>query len=243
MKALVLFVLLMAPVVAGATCDDTLKVQSYDILFSFSDPAPSSRVGSSPGDEREHFRRMAYALAAGQRALEKLAKRYEEFGSDSMPTVRAPVVLDARGRVVAPDRSNPNSVAIERICAGAVAESSCVLWTYEIGRFKTKAAAEAWLDRPPNRCDPDLVGNVEFHEVGPEALLLFSNCECTWEPGTFVVRTDSTWSARRGLFLFRGDAASAARQWRVDTGRKARVVQQRVDGAVLEQALRKPVGR
>jgi len=237
-SALVVLLLILAPT-AHATCDDTLKVQSREILLSYADPAPRSRVDYSVEDEHEHFRRMAYALAVGQRALERISKYSDEFGAP----MRAPMVLDRQGRVVAFDHSNPYAIELERICQGAVGESTCVLWTSEIGRFKSKASADSWLGRHGNVCDFDLMGNVELHETSPEALVIFGTCKCIWEPGTFIVRLPaaSRWSARRGLFLSRWDAESYARLWTSEIGRKVGVVRQRVDGALLEQALREPV--
>jgi len=71
-----------------------------------------------------------------------------------------------------------------------------------------------------------------------DAVMHFETCTGTWQPGTFVVRAGGVapWSVRRGLYLTREDATRAAKAW----GPRAKVLRQRVDGALLEQSLREP---
>jgi hypothetical protein len=210
------------------------------ILFSFSDAMPMSRVDFSPEDEHEHFRRLAHGLAVGQRAFEALDKYSLESGAP----VRGAVTLTTAGRIVPLDPSNSYDGLIASVCKGIVAESTCVLWTCEIGRFRSQAAATAWADQFGTVYDKDLLVNVELYERGPMALLIYETCAGALEPASFVVRvpgaSSAPWATRRGLFLAREDAKSMARLWSVELGRKVRVVRQRVDGALLEQALREP---
>lgn len=185
MRGLVLaFSLTLAPAAALASCEANLKVQSRVILFSFSDAMPMSRVDFSPEDEHEHFRRLAHGLAVGQRAFAAVEKYSDESGAP----IRGAVALTTAGRIVPVNPSNSYDEVIASVCKGIVAESTCVLWTCEIGRFRSQAAATAWADQFGTVYDKDLLGNVELYERGPMALVIYETCAGAVEPASFVVR-------------------------------------------------------
>jgi hypothetical protein len=79
--------------------------------------------------------------------------------------------------------------------------------------------------------------------TGQEALVAYRCCAGNWSPGTFVAHAKAgiaPWRTRLGLYLTRKDAEHAQRTWERALERRIRIVRQRVDGAILEQALREP---
>lgn len=218
--------LIATPIPAFASCEQLLTVHSRSLAFTY--------VGTAEGDDEvlsaehwhEKYRSMAHALETAQWA----------FGYARSHHVRGPaarVVLLAHGALAAEDLGDSVAVALAKEGARVVRDSVCVLWTIEIGRFRTPE---------------DAIQFARDHEVAQEdsanyvpagdAVVYFESCEGTWRPGTFVLGRlgDPWWIVRRGLYLTRADAARAAKE----PGLHAKVVQQRVDGELLEQALARP---
>jgi len=219
--------LVLVPACAIASCEQLLSVHSRELAFTFVGTAQSD-VEVLTGNERvEHFRSLAHGLAVAKWAF-GYARAYPHAGEASG------IVLLAAGQMAPEDLDDAAAVRLAAAGRQAAVDSFSSLWTIEIGRFRTKDSALVFSDE--NGANYEDSAN---HEPGGDAVIYFEPCTGTVQPGSFVVRAGGVapWSTRRGLYLTREDAQRAAKAW----GARARVMRQRVDGALLEQALREPV--
>lgn len=233
-RALFLFAILLAPAQAFASCENILIVKSRVLGFVYADAIPFDPDDFTRVSEREHYRGLAHALAIAQSCWDLGNIR---VGDASPPTY---VQLLPGGRLVVP-LTQPRAAEFIVRFSGAATESSCVLWTCEIGRFDTWEAAQARADLYGTEQVAD--GELERIDGDHEASIYFETCTGTWGPGSFVVGLEggvAPWATRHGLFLSSDDAHEAARHWSRVLHRPVRVVPQRVNGALLEQALREP---
>ena len=226
MKTLALFVLLLAPAQVFASCEQLLTVHSRSLAFTY--------VGTAEGDDEvlsaeqwhEKYRSMAYAIETAQWAFEYARTRHARG-----PASR--VVLLAHGALAAEDLGDSAAVSLAKESARVASDSVCVLWTIEIGRFRSvEEAAQFARDHQVAQED-----SANYVPAG-DAVVYFESCEGTWRPGPFVLGRlgDPWWIVRHGLYLTRADAERAAKA----PGLHRKIVQQRVDGELLEQALARP---
>jgi len=229
MKIVLVLALWLAPAQAVASCEALLSVHSRELAFNYVEATPLDGELWTPDYRREYHRSLAHALAVAQRALEYARMHSREGGA---PT-RTGVVLLPHGRLAAADLKDPAATSIAADAARADFDSACVLWTIEIGRFRTEEGA-ILLAQDHGTVYEDAAN----YESSGDAVVHYECCAGTWQPGSFVVRRSgiAPWAVRRGLYFTRQDAERAAGAY----GPRAKVVRQRVDGAVLEQALAEP---
>jgi hypothetical protein len=233
------------PVPADSSCEGMLFVESRELDFMYSEATPMD------GEQyriAQHgiFRNLAHATAVAQCGFEYAQMHSCEAGTPP----RTRVVLSPGSMLQGADSAwstegvpDANAAGIVQRCSQMKADSSCVLWTCEIGRYRTESGAQvaAAHSQPPTveeagewNWDPER--DARFH---------YATCGGTWEPGSFVVRLRKAavapWSVRFGLYFTRGDAERAARAMQPQVRLHIRVVRQRVDGPLLEEALRAPV--
>jgi len=219
--------LVLVPTCAFASCEQLLTVHSREVAFTF--------VGTAQGDDEvltgnqrvEHFRSLAHGIEVAEWAF-----GYARAHPHGVQSSR--IVLLAAGQVAPEDLDDPAAVALASAGRQAAFDSTCTLWTIEIGRFRTERSALTFSDENGS----DYEDSADYRPGG-DAVIYFEPCTGTVQPGTYVVHAGGVapWSVRRGLFLTLEDANRAAKAW----GPRAKVMRQRVDGAVLEQALREPV--
>jgi hypothetical protein len=232
MKTALVIALLLAPAQAFSSCESGITAESRELSFTSFIGIPMSRADFPPVAEHAHFRRLAHAVAMAQCCLDTATAYSCEAGTPP----RTRIMLASDGRLEALDGQDSNAVGILRRCQRGDFDSTCFLWTVEIGRFNTEAGAQA---RAAENGAIYLDGSD--WDRSRDASLFYESCGGTWEPAAFIVRmaraTVAPWSVRHGLYFTRGDAVRAATGY----GSRARVMRQRVDGALLEQALREPV--
>ena len=215
MKTVLVIALLLAPARAFASCESSLVVNSRELAFVYSDPTTLDTAPLSPSATRAHHRGLAHALAVAQACLD--SARTHRAGS------RSEIRMDPGTR--------------------ADVDSTCVLWTCELGRYRTEAGARSRWE------NASVLSDLAVHEKqwvpSRDATLLYESCAGSWEPGAFIVRlpgaTVAPWSARCGLYFTSADAEKEAANWERVLQKPIRVVRQRVDGRVLEEALREPI--
>ena len=229
MKTLAVICLLLAPAQAFASCEGLLSVQSRELAFSYVEATPLDGELWTPEYRREYHRSLAHALAVAQHAFEYARMHACEAGTPP----RTAVILLPHGRLAPGDPKDPAAASMAADAAQADFDSVCVLWTIEIGRFRTEEAA-ILLAQDHGTAYADAAD----YDPSGDAVVYYECCAGTWQPGSFVVRRSGVapWSVRRGLYLTREDAERAAGAY----GPRAKVVRQRVDGALLEQALAEP---
>jgi len=217
---------LLVPACGFASCEQLLTMHSRELSFTFVGTAQSDDEGLTAEQSVEHHRSLAHGL-------EIAAWTFEYARAHPHDAKVSRLVLLAGGRMAPEDPVDPAAVAI--VSAGLEAEfdSICTLWTIEIGRFRTRESALMLSDFNTATYED----SANYDPTG-DAVLYFEPCWGTYQPGTFVVRAGGVapWSTRRGLYLTREDAERAAKAW----GPRAKVMSQRVDGSLLEQALRGP---
>jgi len=229
MRFLAAIALLLAPAQALASCEGLLSVHSRELAFTYVQATSNDAEAWTPDYRRQYHRSLAHALAVAQRAFEYARMHTCEGG---IPP-RTQVILLPHGRLAPADLDDTDAVSLARVGASADFDSICVLWTIEIGRFRTEESA-ILRAQDNGTVYEDSAG----YDRSVDAGIHYESCAGTWQPGSFVVRRSGVapWSVRRGLYLTREDAERAAKAW----GPRARVNRQRVDGAVLEQALAEP---
>lgn len=165
-----------------------------------------------------------------------MARRTLELVKRQKPAGAVRVVLLAQGRPAPEDLGDRVAVSVARELATASTDSTCILWTIEIGRFRTKASAQALAEE-----NGTSVSEAIDYESYAGTTVIYDTCGGRFLPGPFVVHLPGAtgpWSTRRRLYFSREDAERAAKSW----GPRARVVEQRVDGALLERVLEQPLG-
>jgi hypothetical protein len=219
--------LLVVPATAFASCEQILSVHSRELGFTYVGTAVGDTQVSTAEQRADEFRSLAYGLEVAAWAFD-----YARAHPHAARATR--IVLLAAGKPAPEDLDDPAAVALASAGRQASFDSTCTLWTIEIGRFRTEQSALTLSDGTAS----DYQDSAN-DRPGGDAVIYFETCAGTWQPGSFVVRAGGVapWSVRRGLHLTREDANRAAKEW----GSRARVMRQRVDGAVLEQALREPV--
>ena len=229
MKTALVIALLLAPAQAIASCESGVTVESGTISFGYSGTLPTP-----PGNPEvhEHFRSLAHALAVAQSCRDTILAHSCEAGTPP----RTRIVLTGHGQLEALDPDDLIGRDVLSRCNPALLDSALTLWTVVIGRFNTEAGAR---DRAEENGAIYLDTSGWDHER--DVSLSYESCGGTWEPAAFIVRlpraTVAPWSVRHGLYFTPEDAARAAAAY----GLRARITRQRVDGALLEQALREPV--
>jgi hypothetical protein len=223
---------------AEASCESGIMVNTRELAFSYSDAIPMRVEDFPPVAMHAHFRGLAHALAVAQACVDTS----DIYSCEAGTPTRTGISLSPGSVLAAVDTSDVNAFAIVRRCARADDDSVCVLWTCEIGRFRTARSAHALADGTALASEPGVL--TEDWMPSRDATLVYDSCGGSWEPGTFVVHLGPSlvapWATRAGLFFTREDALREAARWR-EGGLRVRVVRQRVDGALLEQALRQPM--
>jgi hypothetical protein len=227
--------LLLVPGAASASCESGFKVESAAISFAHSETFPSP---GEPAAIHAHFRSLAHAIAVAQCCFDTAHALSCEAGTP--PRARIGSTPDGGLEVADVDDALARNV-VDR-CSHTVVDSTCVLWTVEIGRFRTEKGARTLADGVSIASDPEVLKGGWIRSR--DATILYASCGGSWEPWSFVVHLSggvAPWATRTGLFLTREDAEREAARWYDAFGRPPRIVRQRVDGALLEQALRQPV--
>lgn len=222
---------------AHATCESIITVQSRELDFCYNDWTPLDGDAFPPSVRRLHFRALAHGIAVAQACLDTASEYSCEAGTPPRTRIR----LVAASDVEAVDSSDVNAYWLVRRCRGADADSACVLWSCELKRFRTrKAAANSYSVAATSV--PESLAYAFDRKVGPR--IRWVTCGGIFEPGSYVARipgaTSRPWALRLGLYFTRDEAVRAARVWREELGGAIRIVRQRVDGALLEQALLEP---
>lgn len=224
MKTLALFALLLSPAQALASCESIISVHSSTFGFC------TDAVWPPPAERAVHLRSLAHALATAQACFDS-ARAFPDG---------ARLVLTQRGELQPVFSVDWPSRIVAMKCARADWDSSCVVWTCELGRFASESRARECASgaRPYYVPECSVPGDLR----GSDARVLYSCCAGAWAPASFVVpiRRDATWAARAGFYFTRADAEHMAETWARVTARPVRIVRQRVDGSLLEQVLKAP---
>lgn len=220
-----------------ATCESMIVVQSRELDFCYQNWTPLDGDAFTPPAQRLHFRALAHGIAVAQACLDTASVYSCEAGTPPRTRIR----LVAGSDVEALDSSDVNAFWLVRRCRRADADSVCVLWSCELERFRTRESAVNSYSVAATSV-PESLAYAFDPEAGPR--IRWVTCGGTFEPGSYVTRVlgarSRPWAKRVGLYFSHAAAARAAREWREELGDPVRIVRQRVDGALLEQALREP---
>lgn len=229
MRLVFAFALLLAPAQVLASCEGLLSVHSRELAFTYIEATSDDGEAWTPAYRRQVYGSLAHALAVAQHAFEYARTHSPE----ASPGAASRVLLLPHGKLAPEDLDDSAASFIAREGSRADFDSVCVLWTIEIARLRTEDSARELA----READSDFEDSADYVRSG-DAVVYYETCAGTWEPGTFVIHASGVapWSVRRGLYLTREDAERAAKKW----SQRARVVRQRVDGALLEQALSEP---
>jgi len=231
--------LAIVPTSALASCESIISVQSRALDIGLGSVLPPRGEPMGDLEWHRHFRALAHGLAIAQCCLEApydsgsgaarsiLYFRLGEGGNSEGLDTSATAHAEPRAR-----RRIAN-------CSRADWDSSCVLWTCELGRYSTA--------REPKKAFASvswgMVSDARVRSAGlaVDAHWTYVCCGGNWEPGPFLVPLNGgRFAARFGLHFTEADAERARRGLPTASRSGAHVLRQRVDGPLLEQALREP---
>lgn len=226
MLILLVLGLFCLPEPARASCESCISVRSSVVVFCSDDVWPHGDM-----ERAAHRRALAHALATAQACFDSARVMREGPGA-----VR--LVLTSSSGLRPADFRDRASRRLAARCARADWDSACVVWTCELGRFRTEPLARDRTRSVRAFYVPDCGAPGDLR--GVEARVLYSSCFGSWAPASYVVPVRGEWAARAGFFFTRKDAEGMARTWSRVTGHGVNVVRQRVDGPLLEQVLAQP---